>query len=109
MSTSRASQTLPGRTMTVALLLAGAMILAGCSGSIIADHMPSMAGGLPEGTPQRPADPPAYPAVHDAPPARASAVLTDEEQRKLEADLAAARERVSNPPTGKPAGRARNP
>ena len=79
--------------MAVALLLAGGMILAGCSGSIIADHMPSMAGGLPEGAPQRPADPPAYPAVHDAPPARENAVLTDEEQRKLEADLAAARER----------------
>jgi hypothetical protein len=95
--------------MAVALLLAGAMILAGCSGSIIGDHMPNMAGGLPEGTPQRPAEPPAYPAVHDAPPARESAVLSGEEQRKLEADLAAARERVSNPPTAKPAARTRNP
>jgi hypothetical protein len=109
MSTWRSSQTLPARAMAVALLLAGAMILAGCSGSIIADHMPSMAGGLPESAPQRPADPPAYPAVHDAPPARENAVLTDEEQRRLEADLAAARERVSNPPTGKPAARVRNP
>jgi hypothetical protein len=108
MSTSRSSQTLPARTMAVVLVFGGAMILAGCSGSIIADHMPSIAGGLPEGSPQRPADPPAYPAVHDTPPARENAVLSDEEQRKLEADLAAARERMSNP-TGKPAARARNP
>ena len=95
--------------MAAAVLLAGAMILAGCSASIIADHMPTALGGLPEGVPQRPANPPAYPAVHDMPPARDSAVLSDAEQTKLEADLAKARERLGNPPTGKPAGRARNP
>ena len=82
--------------MAVALLLAGGMILAGCSGSIIADHMPSMAGGLPEGAPQRPADPPAYPAVHDVPPARENTVLTDEEQKKLEDDLIKSRKRVQD-------------
>ena len=36
------------------------------------------------------------------------AVLSDEEQRKLEADLAAARDRLTNP-AGKPAARTRNP
>ncbi len=94
--------------MAAALLVAGAVILAGCSASTIADHLPAAAGGIPEGAPQRSASPPAYPAVHDMPPARESAVLSDEEQKKLEADLAAARDRLSNP-GGKPAASARNP
>jgi hypothetical protein len=108
MSTCRSSQASRGRPPAALLFVAGAMLLAGCSASTIADHMPTAAGGLPEGAPQRPTAPPAYPAVHDAPPARENAVLSEEEQRKLEADLAAARERVTNP-AGKPAARARNP
>ena len=81
-------------------------MLAGCSGSMIADRMPTAVGGLPEDAPQRPATPGAFPAVHDAPPPRTQAVLTDEEQRKLEQELAAARERVNG---GKPAETAKNP
>ena len=48
---------------------------------------------------------PAYPAVHDMPPKRNSVVLSDEEQKKLEADLAAARNRAqqSQPPSLLPA------
>jgi hypothetical protein len=95
-------------------LLACAAILSGCStGSLIADHMPTAAGGLPEGTPQRPATPAAYPAVNDRPPKRDSPMLTDEEQRKLEDDLVAAGKRASGATSGaagaKPAGTARNP
>jgi hypothetical protein len=58
------------------------------------DYMPTAAGGLPEGTPERPTTPGAYPAVHDMPPARESAVLTSAEQKQLEDDLAAARKRA---------------
>lgn len=75
--------------------------------------MPTAAGGLPEGTPQRPATPAAYPAVNDRPPKRDSPMLTDEEQRKLEDDLVAAGKRASGATSGaagaKPAGTARNP
>src|SRR5262245_29341826 len=53
------------RALAAALLVAGGLILAGCSGSMIADHMPTIAGGLPDNAPQRPANPSAYPAVHD--------------------------------------------
>ena len=55
-----------------AMLLAGAAVLAGCSATTVADHVPTAIGGLPEGAPQRSADPPAYPAVHDMPPKRNS-------------------------------------
>jgi hypothetical protein len=97
--------------VAAALLLAGSMILAGCSASTVADHIPTALGGLPEGVPQRPAKPPAYPAVHDMPPARDSAVLSDAEQTKLEADLAKARDRLGaqSGPADKPAGGTRNP
>jgi hypothetical protein len=48
--------------------------------------------GLPDNSPSRPAEPMVYPAVHDIPPPRTSAVLTEIERRKFEADLTAARE-----------------
>jgi hypothetical protein len=48
-------------------------------------------GGLPEGTPERPATAPAYPLVHDMPPPRPNAVLSEEEKKKVEAELAAMR------------------
>lgn len=49
--------------------------------------------GLPAGAPARPASPPPYPAVHDMPPPRTNAVLTEIERQKMETDLIAARER----------------
>ena len=77
-------------------LFAAAGVLGGCSaGSTVADHLPTALGGLPEGTPQRPKTTSAYPAVHDMPPPRATTVLTDAEQTKLEGDLAAARSRAA--------------
>ncbi len=83
--------------------MAGAVALAGCSaGSTIGDHMPNALGGLPEGAPQRPTKPSAFPAVHDMPPPRGSTVLTDAEQRKLEDDLVAARTRTGQ--AAKPVG-----
>ena len=77
-------------------LFAAASFLGGCSaGSTVADHVPTALGGLPEGTPQRPKTTSAYPPVHDMPPPRATTVLTDAEQTKLESDLAAARNRAA--------------
>ena len=98
---SQSQQALPRRALVAALLFAGALILTGCA---VGDHMPAAIGGLPAGTPQRPATPAPYPAVNDTPPPRSSTVLTDEEQKKLHDDLLAARKRTANP-----AGGARNP
>ena len=78
----------------LAALIAGSFGLAGCS-AMIADHTPTALGGLPDGAPQRSARPSAYPAVHDMPPRRGSVVLTDTEQKKLEDDLIAARNRTA--------------
>jgi hypothetical protein len=107
------------RMVAVLALFATAAILPACSASIIGDHLPTAAGGLPEGAPQRPAQPAAYPAVHDLPPKRQDAVLTDDEQKKLEDDLIAARKRAVGAASGtpgasadanaKPTGGARNP
>ena len=47
--------------------------------------------GLSPNAPARPAQQMAYPAVHDVPPPRTAAVLTDVEQQKLETDLVSAR------------------
>lgn len=84
-------------------------MLAACStGGTIADHMPTAVGGLPEGAPQRPATPAAYPAVHSMPPPRTDTMLSDAEQKKLEDELVAARNRAAGT-TAKPAGGSGSP
>ncbi len=98
---------LPRRLCAAAMLIAGAVALAGCVGGFVADHMPAAVGGLPEGAPQRPATPAAYPAVHDLPPARTDTMLTGEQQKKLEEDLIKARKRAED--AAKPAGTTGNP
>jgi hypothetical protein len=87
------------RALAAALLAFGCVILAGCTVGSLGDHLPTAAGGLPENTPARPA-PAAYPAVHDMPPPRSDNVLTDEERKKLEDDLIAARKRNTAGNTG---------
>jgi hypothetical protein len=72
-----------------ALVCVGSVFLASCS--TVLSEMPSQAGGLPAGTPERPVLAPEYPAVHDMPARRAAAVLTEEEKKKVEAELAAMR------------------
>ena len=93
-------------------------LLSGCSGSMIADHMPAAVGGLPEDAPERQATPTAYPAVHNMPPARSTKPLSNDQQKQLEDDLVAARNRYGGSPdapatTGTvadpKAGSARNP
>jgi hypothetical protein len=71
------------------LICAGSMFLAACSTAL--SEMPKEIGGLPAGTPARPETAAAYPAVHDMPPPRNTAVLTEEERKKVEAELAAMR------------------
>lgn len=71
-------------------MIAATTAIAGCSS--VLSGLPPQVGGLPEGTPARSADPPAFPQVHDMPPQRSEAVLSAEERKKVEADLAAARE-----------------
>ena len=95
------------RLCAAAMLIVGAAALAGCVGGFVADHMPTAVGGLPEGAPQRPATPAAYPAVHDLPPARTDTMLTGEQQKKLEEDLINARKRAED--AAKPAGTTGNP
>ena len=67
----------------------GSLLLVACS--TVLSEMPTQTGGLPAGTPERPAVAPEYPAVHEMPPPRATAVLTEEEKKKVEAELAAMR------------------
>jgi len=80
------------RPLAVAVLLIGAAMLSGCSS--VVDHIPTAVGGLPEGLPARPAEPPPYPAVHDMPPPRGSTPLSDAEKKLLKDDLAATRDRA---------------
>jgi len=90
----RLLRNLPRRALVAAGLVAAAVALAGC-GSTIADRMPTAAGGLPEGSPQRPTTPSSFPAVHDMPPSRATPMLSDADAQKLENDLKATRDRAA--------------
>lgn len=79
-----------GRAVPVAGVLLLAAALGACSSTL--SELPAAVGGLPAGTPERQATPVGYPAVHDMPPPRANTVLTEDEQKKAAADLAAARD-----------------
>jgi len=78
-----------------ALAVAAALLLAGCSGSLIGDHLPTAMGGLPEGAPERPTTEQAYPAVHAMPAQRTTRTLSEAQQKALESDLVAARNRTN--------------
>jgi hypothetical protein len=86
------------RGFSIGVALAGpvaALMLAGCSGSMIADHLPTAAGGLPDGAPERPQAEQAYPAVHAMPPQRTTVTLSDAQQKQLQDDLVAVRNRAA--------------
>lgn len=95
--------------LAAALLLAAT--LAGCSS--VVDNIPSSVGGLPEGTPQRPAAGVVFPSVHDMPPARRDGALTEAESQRLREELKNTRNRITHPEatgaTSGNAGSARNP
>ena len=76
----------------LALALATATSLAGCSSGAVIDQMPSTMG-LPAGTPERPTTPYVYPAVHDMPPPRATPTMSEEQQVKEEEEMKAVRDR----------------
>jgi hypothetical protein len=93
-----------------ALVVALAAALAGCTPGPMIDRLPGEMG-LPADAPARPVTPYQYPAVHDMPPPRPTAPMTEEQQRKAEKDLATARDRqegrpaVSTPATASAAKR----
>ncbi|MFL6795799.1 MAG: hypothetical protein ACJ8F3_00130 [Xanthobacteraceae bacterium] len=91
-----------------AVLVTLALTAAGCA-SNIGESLPAAVGGLPENAPHRPSDPGTYPAVHETPPPRSQAVLTDAEQRKLEQELIAARERAKTAAPDNTAGTDKKP
>jgi hypothetical protein len=76
------------RSAATAAALLG-LALGGCSVPLA--DLPVV--GLPAGAPARPAEPVAYPAVHDMPAARTEPVLDPAEQVKIENDLKTARDR----------------
>jgi hypothetical protein len=78
-----------------------ALALAGCSAASIADKLPGDMGE-PADAPARPATSYVYPAVHDMPPPRAAAPMTEEQQVKLEKDLEAERDRQEKLQAGVP-------
>lgn len=75
------------------LVLALPLGLGGCASGGMLDQLPAALGGEPDSLPKRPQTGYQYPAVHDMPPNRASAPLSDSEQVRLEKELQAARDR----------------
>jgi hypothetical protein len=82
-----ASQTI--RLWSIAALIASLFALGGCS-TQIAD-MPVI--GLPADAPERPKEAGGYLPVHDLPPDRNEEVMKPAELAKIQAELAAARDR----------------
>jgi hypothetical protein len=80
-----------GTVLAFGLVLGQAVAMGGCSSTL--SEMPTQLGGLPAGTPERPATQSAYPAVHDMPPPRPNSVLSADERKKAEAELTALRAR----------------
>jgi|ERR1700688_4966757 hypothetical protein len=80
------------RSLISAALLASALALGGCSSSIA--DLPLI--GTPADAPGRPKDASTYLPVHDLPPEREEAALPPAERAKIEAELAAARDRQAS-------------
>ena len=82
-------------------LLLSALSLGGCSSSIAG--LPLV--GTPADAPARPKDAGAYLPVHDLPPDREDAVIPPAERAKIEAELAAARDRQASVAAKDPAAK----
>ena len=65
------------------------------SGEALADHLPTWAGGEPARTPQRSSTPPQFLNIFEAPGDRDEKPLTVEEQKRLQSNLSATRDRVA--------------
>ncbi|MGQ0685120.1 hypothetical protein [Bradyrhizobium sp.] len=83
-------------------LLAASLALGGCS-TQIAD-LPAV--GLPADAPPRPKEVGGYLPVHDLPPERAEAAMKPDEQKRIQSELIAARDRQASSGTS-PAPRSR--
>jgi len=79
-------------TLVRPAVLSLALLAAACSPGPMIDRLPDNMG-LPSNAPARPATAYQYPAVHDMPPARSSKPMSEDEQVKLEKDLAKLRDR----------------
>ena len=77
------------RAMAIGALLASVLAVSGCSTSVA--DLPGV--GVPADAPARPKEVGAYLPVHDLPPDRDEAAMKPAEQRKVEAELKAARDR----------------
>ncbi|MDO8876770.1 MAG: hypothetical protein Q8M24_01340 [Pseudolabrys sp.] len=77
----------------VGLSLAVSLGLGGCASGGMLDQLPPALGGEPDSLPPRPKTGYQFPAVHDMPPARATAPMNDTDQVRLEKELGAARDR----------------
>jgi hypothetical protein len=71
------------------IIVCAAATLGGCS--IPVADLPGI--GVPAGAPARAENQPAYLPVHDVPPPRDEAVLTADEQKKIQTDLLNARDK----------------
>ena len=80
------------RALAFGALLAAVLALGGCSSSIA--DLPMV--GTPVDAPARPKDTGAYLPVHDLPPDREEAAMPPAERAKIEAELAAARDRQAS-------------
>ena len=92
MSLDRITRTL-GLGAGVGVLLAAVLTLGGCASMSIAD-LPIV--GTPADAPARPKEAGTYLPVHDIPPDREEAALPPAERAKIEAELAAARDRQAS-------------
>ena len=97
------------RALAVVLVAVGAQALTGCASQSIGESLPTAMGGLPDSVPKRSAEPAAYPAVHDMPPTRAAAPMTEDEKKRLREELAAERERAAKQGGVSTTGTVRNP
>jgi len=84
-----------GHPVGMALAAVVAVGLAACSamGDKIGDSLPVAAGGLPSDAPARSATQPDFVPVGDTPPRRDLKPLTEDERKRLEADLVTLRDR----------------
>lgn len=76
----------------IVLAISVATVIGGCSS--VFSSLPPAVGGLPEGTPERAANLPDFPRVHEMPPQR-EGMLSREERKKAESELAAARDNAT--------------
>ncbi len=74
------------------MLLAASLAVGGCS-TQIAD-LPAV--GLPSDAPPRPKEAGGYLPVHDLPPERAEAAMKPDEQKRIQSELIAARDRQAS-------------